>query len=108
VSVPPIAFDYDPAARRFRLEVDGVERTMPALEGLALANWHREYAEVYVRFVDARDTSVSVANDAAMEGLVDALAAYDLKGAIGREWIEENLTDEQLVLILRRIQAAQA
>jgi hypothetical protein len=101
--VPSIAFDFNPATRRFRLEVDGVERTMPALAGLAIAHWHREYAEV--RFVDAPDTSRGLAADTALEGLVDALTGYDLTGAIGRDWIDESLTDEQLRLILHRIVA---
>ena len=41
--------------------------------------------------------------------MIDALLAYDRRSVLrGRDWIERNLTTEQVVLILQRIQAAHA
>ena len=94
------AFDFDPTTRRFGLEVDGVEKDMPALSGRALGLWRREYAGTYGRVTDDQ------AADAPKEGLVDALVAYDLTDALGgREWVEKHLTDEQLVSVLQQIVA---
>ena len=50
--------------------------------------------------------SCGPAQGIAIDGLVESLAAYDSTGQLEPRWIVSNLTDEQLVLILHRIQQA--
>jgi hypothetical protein len=99
-----ITFDYDPAARCFRLVVGASEAwTIPELQGDDLRRWHVRVGDVFNRLADGGST------DAALEGAIDALLAYDRTSALGsRESVENTLTKGQVVLILQRIQAAHA
>lgn len=110
-----ISFDYVPA--HFRFTLDGEERILPALEGELLGRWHARYAsasiggrELVNEAVAARDLrGVVEASQLGIDALVEALIAYDTTGVFGgRDWLEANLTEEQLILILRRIQRAHA
>jgi hypothetical protein len=97
---PLAAFVFNPSTRRFGLEVDGLERTLPALSGRAFGLWQQEFGHVHARSASDRR------HGAALDGLVDALVAYDLTDSIGgREWIRVHLDEAQLVSILERIAA---
>jgi hypothetical protein len=119
-----ISFGFDESVGRFRLVVDDSERTMPALQGLALADWHAQYAGVLIRLVttldeinaeyagrtDLRSKIEAVfrpiaAQHDAIEELIDVLVGYDVTTSLGRTWIRRRLSSEQLILILRRIVA---
>jgi len=90
---------------------------LPALEGTSLARWHSRYASDklagFVAMADAFQaknlTELLGATDRMTDAMVDALLAYDVTGVLGdREWLEANLTEEQLKLILSRILRAHA
>lgn len=110
-----ITFDYVPA--HFRFTLDGEERILPALEGELLGRWHARYAsasigglEIVSDAIAERDLRAVVeASALGMDALLEALIAYDVSGVFGgRDWLESNLTERQLILILRRIQRAHA
>jgi hypothetical protein len=112
-----IAFDHDQTSHRFRLVVDGEERTMPELGGEELSRWLPRLGRVIGKGASAI-TDAEAAGDLVgtlradmetQEDLIDALMAYDRTGELGsRDWVETHLTDEQLLLILQRIQAVHA
>jgi hypothetical protein len=102
-----VEFEHDPATSGFRLVVagDGVRR-MPELRGSELREWNHRYA---LAFGPLLGTQGLEPHDRTMNSFVDALLEYDRHGELGgREWLKKHLTDEQIVLILQRIQAAHA
>lgn len=118
-----LTFRFDADSRRFELANAGATFRFPVLDGLALREWHRDYADVSLAFLDELERAmqpssnsikarlqslqdVMAAGQRAEDRLVEALVAYDITGGLSREWIENNLTPEQLVLVARRIVVA--
>ncbi len=109
-------FDYDEAYEAFRFTLDGEARPLiPKLEGLAAKEWIAKYARVYTWFAEERPRMMESFDElmrvehTTEDGLLDALMDYDPTGALGgREWLVENLTVEQLILIPQRIARAHA
>jgi len=106
-----ITFDYDETHEAFRFSLDGEARPLiPRLEGSEVKDWIANYTRVYTwlaqeqpRMRESFDELMRVEHTTE-EGLLDALLAYDQSGALGdREWLVENLTVEQLILMLQRI-----
>ena len=107
-------FDYESDAGGFRVVVAGEERVLPELAGDDLSRWHARYARAYLNLLGAAASSESIddflqANEVGIDDMLDALMAYDRTGALwSRDWIEDHMTDSQLLLVLRRIQHAHA
>ena len=106
-----ITFDYDETYEAFRFTLDGEARPLiPRLEGSAVREWIAEYTKVYTLLAEERPRMMESFDDlmrvehTTEEGLLDALLAYDQAHVLGdREWLTENLTVEQLILMLQRI-----
>lgn len=115
VVVAAITFDYDDQTGSFRFTLDGEERqAIPALDGRHLREWHVRYARAYLDLGEGMTQAQTFrdrmrVNDIAEDDLIDALMAYDRMGVLGsRHWIENNLTLEQVILMLQRITRAHA
>lgn len=105
-----ITFDYDETGEAFLFTLDGESPPpVPALEGWVLKEWIVQYAKVYTTLAEERPRIASMddmmrVENVTEDGLLDALMAYDRTSALGsRDWLENNLTVQQLMLILQRI-----
>ena len=105
-----IRFDYDETGEAFLFTLDGDPRPpVPTLEGWVLREWIGRYASVYTTMIEARSQIASLDDMLRLEnvtedGLLDALVSYDRTGALGsRDWLEENLTLDQVMIMLQRI-----
>lgn len=109
-----LVFEHEPDQQRFRLVVDGEEYIIPELDRDHLRHWLHRVGRDTVETLDAIAASDDLvtqitANWDGVIAYIDAVMAYDHTGVLpSRAWVEEHLTSEQLILIVRRIQAAHA
>jgi len=104
-----MTFAHDPEHRVFRLSADGEEVVIPELEDPHRSMWLRRVGRDVTDTLGEIDrqedwvTNMIVQWDGVAR-LIDALMAYDRFGHLqSRDWVEEHLTSEQLILIIRRI-----
>ena len=120
----PATFDPTEDGRSFRLTADGAEFIIPKLDGHEWRRWSRRHATVNVEYLASRNpkdghpTSGGAAPEATqymrriradaemMDSLVDLFLAYDRTGVLSRAWVEDNLTEEQILRFVHGILAA--
>ncbi len=122
----PVTFDPTEDGRSFRLTADAAEFIIPKLDGHEWRRWSRRHATVNVEYLAIRESKDGEspsggntpkvaeymrrvrADEEMMDSLVDLFLAYDRTGVLSRAWVEDNVTEEEILLLVHRILAAHA